>query len=96
MCIRDSRYVVRHGARWLPARVSAVSSRLNLASAQWTTEQNDGEDAPLAVNANDLVRAEIEFAQALPLAAFADSAARGAFVLVDPSTNATAAAGMIQ
>jgi sulfate adenylyltransferase subunit 1 (EFTu-like GTPase family) len=48
------------------------------------------------VNANDLVRAEIEFAQALPLAAFADSAARGAFVLVDPSTNATAAAGMIQ
>jgi len=90
------RYVVRHGARWLPARVSAVSSRLNLASAQWTTAQNDGEDAPLAVNANDLVRAEIEFAQALPLASFAESAARGAFVLVDPSTNATAAAGMIQ
>ncbi len=90
------RYVVRHGARWLPARVSAVSSRLNLASAQWTTAQNDGEDAPLAMNANDLVRAEIEFAQALPLAAFAESATRGAFVLVDPSTNATAAAGMIQ
>ena len=90
------RYVVRHGTRWLPARVSAVSSRLDLANALWTDAQHDDENAPSAVNANDLVRAEIEFAQALPLAAFVKSAARGAFVLVDPSTNATAAAGMIQ
>ena len=89
------RYVVRHGARWLQARVSAISSRLDLASAQWHEQQpGDGEGAE--VKANDLVRAEIEFAQALPLATFAESAARGAFVLVDPGTNATAAAGMIQ
>ncbi len=86
------RYVVRHGARWLPARVSAISSRLDLASAEWQA----GDGAGAEVKANDLVRAEIEFAQALPLAAFAESAARGAFVLVDPGTNATAAAGMIQ
>ena len=88
------RYVVRHGARWLPARVSAISSRLDLASAQWH-EQQAGDGAGAEVKANDLVRAEIEFAQALPLAAFAESAARGAFVLVDLSTNATAAAGII-
>lgn len=86
------RYVVRHGARWLPARVSAISSRLDLASAEWQPGDGAGAD----VKANDLIRAEIEFAQALPLAAFAESAARGAFVLVDPGTNATAAAGMIQ
>ena len=86
------RYVVRHGARWLPARVSAISSRLDLASAEWRA----GDGAGAEVKANDLVRAEIEFAQALPLTAFAESAARGAFVLVDPGTNATAAAGMIQ
>ncbi len=89
------RYVVRHGARWLPARVSAICSRLDLASAQWH-EQKVGDGAGAEVKANDLVRAEIEFAQALPLAAFAESASRGAFVLVDPATNATAAAGMIQ
>jgi len=47
------------------------------------------------VNANDLVRAEVEFAQPLPLAAFAESTTLGSFVLVDPGTNATAAAGMI-
>ncbi len=86
------RYVVRHGARWLPARVSAISARLDLASAEWQPDDGAGTE----VNANDLVHAEIEFAQALPLAAFAESAARGAFVLVDPGTNATAAAGMIQ
>jgi sulfate adenylyltransferase subunit 1 len=86
------RYMVRHGARWLPARVSAITSRLDLASAEWRV---DG-DAEACVKANDLVRVEIEFAQALPLALFSESTARGAFVFVDPATNATAAAGMIR
>ena len=88
------RYVVRHGARWLPARVSAISARLDLANGQW--RDSDGASDITDVKANDLVRAEIEFGQALPLAAFAKSAALGAFVLVDPGTNATAAAGMIR
>ncbi len=88
------RYVVRHGTRWLPARVNAISARLDLASAEWQT--GDAAASAAVVKANDLVRAEIEFAEALPLATFAESAARGAFVLVDPGTNATAAAGMIQ
>ena len=91
------RYVVRHGARWLPARISGISARLDLADGQWhdaIAGENNG--PPADVKANDLVRAEIEFAQALPIAAFAQSAALGAFVLVDPGTNATAAAGMIQ
>jgi sulfate adenylyltransferase subunit 1 len=87
------RYVVRHGARWLPARVSNISARLDLTSGQWRDADSPGPHAE--VNANDLVRAEIEFAQALPLAAFASSTALGAFVMVDPGTNATAAAGMI-
>jgi len=86
------RYIVRHGARWLPARVNAISSRLDLVSAEWQPDDGSGAE----VKANDLVRTEIEFAQALPIAAFVDSAARGAFVLVDPGTNATVAAGMIQ
>ncbi len=91
------RYVVRHGARWLPARISGVSARLDLANGQWRDSVAGENNGPAAdVKANDLVRAEIEFAQALPLAAFAKSAALGAFVMVDPGTNVTAAAGMIQ
>jgi sulfate adenylyltransferase subunit 1 len=88
------RYVVRHGARWLPARISAISARLDLASGQWHDAAASGDMAE--VKANDLIRVEIEFAQALPLAAFAKSAALGAFVMADPGTHATAAAGMIQ
>jgi sulfate adenylyltransferase subunit 1 (EFTu-like GTPase family) len=90
------RYVVRHGARWLPARVSAISARLDMGTGQWRDTIAGHDGAAPEVKANDLVRAEIEFAQALPLAAFSQSAALGAFVLVDPGTNATAAAGMIQ
>jgi sulfate adenylyltransferase subunit 1 len=88
------RYVVRHGARWLPARISAISARLDLASGQWHDAAASGDMAE--VKANDLIRVAIEFAQALPLAAFAKSAALGAFVMADPGTHATAAAGMIQ
>jgi sulfate adenylyltransferase subunit 1 len=88
------RYVVRHGARWLPARISAISARLDLASGQWHDAAASGDVAE--VKANDLIRVAIEFAQALPLAAFAKSAALGAFVMADPGTHATAAAGMIQ
>ena len=91
------RYVVRHGARWLPARISAISARLDLANGQWQDSNvTENGKSHADVKANDLIRAEIEFAQALPLAAFAKSAALGAFVMVDPGTNATAAAGMIQ
>ena len=87
------RYVVRHGARWLPARVSGISARIDLASGQW--RDSDATSFSTEVKANDLVRAEIEFAQALPLAAFAKSAALGGIMMVDPGTNATAAAVMI-
>ena len=91
------RYAVRHGARWLPARISAISARLDLANGQWRDAVAGIDDGlPAAVRGNDLVRVEIEFAQALPLAAFAKSTALGACVMVDPGTNATAAARMIQ
>jgi sulfate adenylyltransferase subunit 1 len=89
------RYVVRHGSRWLPARVSGISGRLDLASGLWR-EIGDDDASQAPVRANDLVRADIEFGQALPLAPFSGSAALGAFVLVDPGTHSTAAAGMIQ
>ncbi len=90
------RYVLRHGTRWLPARVTAVSERFNLQTALWSRDEaaNDSDTAAVSVNANDLIRAEIEFAAVLPISEFSKSAARGAFVLVDPGTNATAAAGV--
>jgi sulfate adenylyltransferase subunit 1 len=87
------RLLAKHGTRWVPVRVARVRERLNLSEARWSEEVSL--NAAEAANANDLIRADIEFASDLPLAMFSDSHARGAFVLVDPSTNATAAAGMI-
>ena len=83
------RYVLRHGTRWLPARVTAVHERFDLQTALWSSDTSHA-----SVNANDLVRADVEFAAPLPISTFANSATRGAFVLVDPGTNATAAAGV--
>ena len=81
----------------LPARISAISARLDLANGQWRDAVAGIDDGlPALGKANDLVRVEIEFAQALPLAAFAKNAALRAFVMVDPGTNARAAAGMIR
>ncbi len=93
------RYVLRHGTRWLPARVTVVSERFDLQTALWSRDEsandtNDLKAAAVSVNANDLIRTEIEFAAVLPISEFSKSAARGAFVLVDPGTNSTAAAGV--
>jgi sulfate adenylyltransferase subunit 1 len=90
------RYVLRHGTRWLPARVTSVSERFDLQTALWSPDASarENDSLPAPVQANDLIRAEIEFAAPLPINEFADSASRGAFVLVDPGTNATAAAGV--
>jgi sulfate adenylyltransferase subunit 1 len=90
------RYVLRHGTRWLPARVTSVGERFDLQTALWSRDVSSIENdlPPSTVQANDLIRAEIEFAAPLPVHEFANSATRGAFVLVDPGTNATAAAGV--
>jgi sulfate adenylyltransferase subunit 1 (EFTu-like GTPase family) len=90
------RYVLRHGTRWLPARVTIIGERFDLQTALWSRDESvdDANAAAANVNANDLIRAEIEFAAVLPISDFAKSATRGAFVLVDPGTNATAAAGV--
>jgi sulfate adenylyltransferase subunit 1 len=84
------RLLARHGARWLPARVSQVNRRLDLQSAQWTSDETTD------VKPNDIVEATLEFASPLPVANFEESFARGAIVLVDPGTHATAAAAMVR
>lgn len=90
------RLLARHGTRWLPARVSRVTRRLDLQSANWIEPADGSEIASNAVNANDIVEATLEFASALPVANFGQSVTRGAIVLVDPGTHATAAAAMVR
>jgi sulfate adenylyltransferase subunit 1 len=91
------RLLARHGTRWLPARVTRIEQRLDLQTARWIAAHVNAPDQTTEnVRANDIVEATIEFASALPIASYAESAARGSIVLVDPGTHATAAAGIVR
>ncbi len=79
--------LVRHGTRWVMARVEQVRARLDLAQAAWSADLQ-----PIA--ANDIAAVRIEAAEPLPLDTCVRNA-RGRFLLVDPHTHATLAAGVV-
>ncbi len=80
-------YLVKHLTRTIPARVSEVVRKLPVAGAV------DGDPAGLRINEIALVRVEA----GSPLAGdvYAADRTTGSFVLIDPETNGTVAAGMI-
>jgi sulfate adenylyltransferase large subunit len=82
-----SRYKIKHTTRVTPARVTAVGGRLDV---------NDLELVPAAsLEENDI--GTVTLAVATPLAAepYHRNRITGSFVLIDPVTNATVAAGMV-
>ncbi|MGI9116994.1 MAG: adenylyl-sulfate kinase [Gaiellales bacterium] len=82
------RYVVRAGTRWTYAQVTAVQSVLDPAKLK----EREGDE----VTANAIATATVEFAQAIPLNAVGELRATGRFLLVDPTTNDTAAACIVE
>ena len=85
---RARRYLLKHTSRSVPAQVVAVHHRL----AVETLVQEPADT--LALNAIGLV--EIEAVQPLALDRYSHNRVTGSFVLIDPRTNATVAAGMIR
>ncbi|MEP7363399.1 MAG: sulfate adenylyltransferase subunit CysN [Acidobacteriota bacterium] len=80
-------YLLKHTANTAGAAVTAVHHRLNVNTL--AHEQTDG----LALNEIGLV--EIETARPLFFDSYRKNRATGAFILIDPVSNATVAAGMI-
>ena len=80
-------YLLKHTAQAVGATVTAVHHRLNVNTL--AHEQTAG----LALNEIGLV--EIETARPLFFDAYRKNRATGAFILIDPVSNATVAAGMI-
>ena len=79
---------LRHGHRWVQARIAAIEHRLDLDTLQ------PAQDAQLAVN--DLGRIVVEAAEPLPLRPFAsDGPEHGALLMVDPGTHRTLAALLV-
>jgi sulfate adenylyltransferase subunit 1 len=81
-------YLLRQATRETRARVTAVHSRLDVETLQW---QTDG----ASVQANDIVRLQLGTQTPIAGDAYDRFRSLGSFILIDPATNDTVAAGMI-
>jgi len=82
------KYWVRHGNRWVQARISSIESRLDIHNLQSTDAHE------LAVN--DIGHVTIETQQALPVEAYADNRVGGSLIIVDPTSNRTSGALLVK
>jgi sulfate adenylyltransferase subunit 1 (EFTu-like GTPase family) len=83
-----ARLKLKHTTRTVPARVEAIDGRLDMSTL-------DHEEGASELRLNDIGRVRLRLGQAV----FADSYSRnretGSFILIDESSNDTAAAGMV-
>ena len=81
------KYWVRHGHRWVQARITAIDSRRDI----HTLEDTDAHE--LAVN--EIGRVQVETQAPLPVEAYAANRVGGALIVVDPTTNRTSGALLV-
>jgi sulfate adenylyltransferase subunit 1 len=82
------RYLLRHGHRWVPARLRAVHHRVDIQTL--ATGPAD------ALQVNDIGEVEFELQQPLPLLPYGDSRVGGALIVVDPSSHRTSGALLVR
>ncbi|MES3015471.1 MAG: GTP-binding protein, partial [Pseudomonadota bacterium] len=82
------KYSVRHGNRWVQARIKAIESRLDIHSLRATDAHE------LAVNEIGIV--VIETQQPLPVEAYASNRVGGSLIIVDPASNRTSGALLVK
>jgi sulfate adenylyltransferase subunit 1 len=85
-----ARLLLKHGTRTTPVIVGAVGERLSFDSdvPAWA-------DAPAQLEINDIAHASLRTADPLPVDEYADIRATGSFLLIDPPTGNTLAAGLV-
>jgi sulfate adenylyltransferase large subunit len=82
------RYLFKHTSHTVPALVASVAHRTEIATLAHLPS------ATLEMNGIGVVR--INLLRAIAVDSYSENRATGAFVLVDPTTNSTVAAGMIR
>jgi len=82
------KYSVRHGNRWVQARITAIESRLDI----HTLSATDAHE--LAVN--EIGHVLIETQQPLPVEAYATNRVGGSLIIVDPASNRTSGALLVK
>ncbi|HEX5091675.1 MAG TPA: GTP-binding protein [Burkholderiales bacterium] len=86
---RGARYLLKHGTRTVPARVASVEHAIDLRALAPAA-------APAGLAMNDIGAVRLELAQPLHADAYAENRAAGAFILIDPASHHTVAAGMVR
>ncbi len=81
------RYLLKHTSRTVPVQITALRYRLDVDTLDQLSVSTLG--------LNEIGLVELETVQPLVVDSYRDSRVTGSFVLIDPSTNATVAAGMI-
>jgi sulfate adenylyltransferase large subunit len=81
-------YLLKHGASTRNARVTRVVQRTNVHTLT--------DEAVNVLGMNDIGVVEIELTLPLDFDAYTENRASGSFILIDPQSNATLAAGMIR
>jgi sulfate adenylyltransferase subunit 1 len=82
------KYTVRHGNRWVQARIVAIESRLDIHTLKATEAQQ------LAVN--EIGHVIVETQQPLPIEAYETNRVGGSLIIVDPSSNRTSGALLVK
>jgi sulfate adenylyltransferase subunit 1 len=81
-------YLLKHGSATHHARVTRVQHRTNT--------QTLAEEAVSSLGMNDIGSVELELTRPVFFDSYAENRALGNFILIDPHSNATLAAGMIR
>ena len=81
-------YLLKHGSQTVSARVTSVLHRTNIQTLE--------EEAVNSLGMNDIGNVEIESTRPLFFDPYSENRATGSFILIDPKTNHTVAAGMIR
>ncbi|WP_214401541.1 sulfate adenylyltransferase subunit 1 [Pseudonocardia lacus] len=83
-----ARLLLKHGARTTQVIVGALGERLDVDSVRFV-------DPPEALTVNDIAMVSLRTADPLPVDDYADIRATGSFLLIDPPTGNTLAAGLV-
>jgi len=82
------KYWIRHGHRWVQARITTIHSRLDIHSLQDTDAHELG--------VNEIGRVTVQAQSALPLEPYDSNRVGGALIVVDPTSNRTSGALLVR
>jgi sulfate adenylyltransferase subunit 1 len=81
------KYMMRHGNRWVQARIASIGHRLDIGTLEPTGAHQ--------LSVNDIGQVVVELQQPLPLEPYAHNRVAGSLIVVDPASNRTSGALLV-